>query len=105
MGIIVQRIQTGDKAKPGGSIISSILTDKQSQLERGRHEINKHSKDRNIETASLFDDLQFKKPSKMAFITGIGKDRIGLIRTFSLEISMNGDDITTSPQIRVEIPK
>lgn len=97
MGIIVQRPPAD---KPGGDIISSVLTTADAQLERGTYEIDESSSDRIILTGSVVrtDHIQ---PGAMASIDNNGEVSIGVISAYSGSIRF-GKEFSIRQQITVE---
>jgi len=98
VGTITQRLPAD---KDGGEIISSILTDKDSQLERGTYEINHNADDRLIVTGTI-PGVEFVQPGEMVEIVVKGESKKGLVVSCSNRIEGNSDSNT---QITVELIK
>ncbi len=87
--------------KPGPDIVSSILVSTQSQIERGRQEINYHSTDRLLRTGVLYT-MEYVQPGVIVEIQDKTGHSRGMVTGFSLSISASKGNITSSANLIVE---
>ncbi len=97
MGIIAQRPPAD---KPGPDIVSSVLTDLESQLERGRQEINYNVPDKLITSGRILE-VSYIRPGDMAEIKSGSETIRGKVLSFG--ISVRGADIAAT--LSLEVPK
>ncbi len=87
--------------KPGPDIVSPILISDQSQIERGRQEINYHSTDRILKTGSVLN-TEFIQPGVLVELQDKSGNIRGMVTGFSIEIGFSKQNFNTSVNLNVE---
>lgn len=94
-------VQRPPADKPGPDIVGATLVSTQSQIERGRQEINYHSTDRLIRTG-VIHNMDYVKPGVIVELQDKTGQNRGMVTGFSLSISASKDKITSSANLIVE---
>ena len=98
MSTIVQR-QPADKV--GDDIVSSVLTTKEAQLERGTYEVNTNDRDRRTVEGSILDS-SFLQPGGMYGIDIRGERKNGLLTSYSYSMSLDGTNLSVDTNVSLE---
>lgn len=85
MATTVQRLPAD---KPGEAIVSAVLTSVDSQLERGRYEVNTNDRDRRTVSVDVFDST-FIQPGGLHAIDNQGSQKNGLLVSYSYSESFD----------------
>lgn len=98
MAIVVQRLPGNKK---GEAVVSSVLTTPESQLERGRFEVNKNDRDRRTVAGETISS-KFLQPAQMKGLDLKGKAVNGLLTNYSYSLQVSKNEISTQTMVVLE---
>jgi len=98
MSTTVQRLPAD---RPGEAIVSAVLTSGESQLERGRYEVNTEDRDRRTVSVDIVE-CDFIQPGGLHAVDNKGTQKNGLLINFNYSYGADADSVSVSTTIELE---